>query len=464
LKHSHTAALTIRDLINWGKAESSLSSRIQKQAVGAIWMDSRKVTAGDIFVALRGEGGADGHAFVKAALGQGAVAAIVARTELAAHDITDRSRLIATADPLKALHRMALHYRRRLNIPIIAVTGSNGKTTTRRFIAAVLRSRFAVGETGGNWNNHIGVPLTILRMDGRERIGVLEMAANHSGEIHELTKTARPDIAVITNIGYAHIGNFGSLAGTTRAKFEIADGLDTRNGFMLLNGDDQRLVAEARRRGLAAVYFGFSSRCDVRAQKISIDANGASRFIVDGQEYRLAMPGRHFIYNALPAIALGRHFGMSGADVADTLVRVEPESLRGRIAVKQGVRFIVDCYNANPSSMRSGVQLLNDVAAGKRMKAIIGDMRELGKYTAPQHRALGRRIARMGMHSVIVVGEHAHLVADGAVAAGMPPRRINCVPDADAALRTARTALKPGDTVLLKGSRAVGLEQVFERW
>jgi UDP-N-acetylmuramoyl-tripeptide--D-alanyl-D-alanine ligase len=456
--------LTLRDLITWGNAESTLSERRQRQAVGAIWMDSRKVGPGDVFVALTGEGGADGHAFVKAALSQGASAAIVAAKALDTFDLSESSRLIIVPDPLNALHRMAARYRRRLNIPIIAVTGSNGKTTTRRFIAAVLAARFAIGETGGNWNNHIGVPLTILRFEGRERIGVLEMASNHSGEIRRLTLTARPDVAVITNIGYAHIGNFGSLAGTTAAKFEIAEGLDKRDGFMVLNGDDRLLVAEAQRRGLAAVLFGLSGRCGVRAENITIDAQGASRFIVADQEYRLAMPGRHFIYNALPAIYLGRLFGLSGAEVAAALARVEPESLRGRIAVKQGIRFIVDCYNANPSSMRSGIQLLSDVAAGKPMKAIIGDMRELGSYTGPQHKALGRLLARTGVHTIIAVGENARTVARGAIAAGMAPSRIVCVADAAEALVAARAEIKPGDTVLLKGSRVVGLERVFERW
>jgi UDP-N-acetylmuramoyl-tripeptide--D-alanyl-D-alanine ligase len=456
--------IIMNDLVRWSGAEACLSAARLRQPVGRIWMDSRKVQKSDVFAALTGETGVDGHAFVAAALKQGAGAAIVARRALRKFDFGKQPNLIVTADPLKALHRMAARYRAELNIPLIAVTGSNGKTTTRAFISAVLGSSYVIGATDGNWNNHIGVPLSILRFDGRVRIGVLEFGANHQGEISLLSKTARPDIAVITNIGYAHVGNFGSLSATTSAKFEIADGLDKHQGFLLLNGDDPRLVAESRRRDAPTAFFGMSPRCHARAQNIRVDRDGASCFTVDNEEYRLAMPGRHFIYNALPAIFLGRWFGLQPGQIAAALATVAPESLRGQVCVKGGVRFIVDCYNANPSSMRSAIGLLADIGPAKKLKAIVGDMRELGRFTLPQHRTLGRLLVDTGVSAIIAVGENGQAVKDGAVKAGMKASAIVHAPDAASALTLARKILKPGDTVLLKGSRAVGLEQVFERW
>ncbi len=453
--------ITLANLVKWGKAHSSMSASDARIAVGDVWMDSRKVQPGDVFVALRSESD-DGHNYVEKALAAGASAAIVARAQVGRYPQQIHSRLIAAADPLRAVGRMACAYRLRLNIPFVAVTGSNGKTTTRQFIATVLGTRFTVGQTSGNWNNHIGVPLTVLRFTGRERIGVVELAANHKKEIGPLAAIVQPDIAVITNIGYAHIGLFGSLSETAKAKFEIVSGLRHRSNLVVLNGDDMRLVRYAQKMKHRVVFYGLSKRCGVRACDISVSPSGETSFVVDGFRYALGMPGRHFVYSALPAVFLGRWFGISESTIAEALRALEADPMRGRIENKGGVRFVIDCYNANPSSMRSGIALLCDVASGGRKVAIVGDMLELGPFSARLHRQLGTRLGVARVDVVIAAGQFGAHVADGARRSGIRARDIHCVPDAAAALETAKRVLRRGDTVLLKASRAVQLERVFD--
>jgi UDP-N-acetylmuramoyl-tripeptide--D-alanyl-D-alanine ligase len=308
------------------------------------------------------------------------------------------------------------------------------------------------------------VPLSLLRFTGEEWVGVIEMGANHCGEIGVLSKIAQPDIGVITNIGYAHVGLFGSLSKTAEAKFEIIDGLNRRSGFMLLNGDDARLVAMARRTGIRAEYFGYASRCAVKPENVRIDPKNGVAFTVDGFEYRLAMPGRHFIYSALPAIFIGKRCGLDEERIAAALAALQPSDMRGTLTRKHGVDFIVDCYNANPSSMKSALVYLNDMAAGRRKVAVVGDMLELGRYTARLHTDLGTAIAQAGIDRLVAVGPNAALVLDGALKAGMSPRAMEKCDDAEAAVPVVSKTANPGDVLLLKGSRGMHLETVFEKF
>ncbi|MCU0609338.1 MAG: UDP-N-acetylmuramoyl-tripeptide--D-alanyl-D-alanine ligase [Chitinispirillaceae bacterium] len=459
----HKSPLTLGDLIEWGAAESALSRRGRGMAVNFVWNDSRKVGAGDVFVALSTDKD-DGHRYVATAFSAGAAAVIVEKKAVVECAERDQSKLIVVKNSLRAIQMIAARYRAEQGMLIVGVTGSSGKTTTRSYIASVLKTGFRVGETFSNWNNHIGVPLSLLRFRSDEWIGVVEMGANHEREISVLSKIARPDIGVITNIGYAHLGLFGSLAATTQAKFEIVDGLNKKDGFLLLNGDDARLVAHAKKHRLPAMFFGLSSGCDVRPEKISFDPERGIGFILDNAQFHLPMAGRHFIYSALPAIFLGRRCGIADQQIAEAVAAQKPPAMRGAIESRKNARFIVDCYNANPSSMKSAVALLCEKTGRQHRVAIVGDMLELGKFSKRLHRDLGRLLAESGVRVVVAVGAFAGDVADGAVAAGMSPEKITAVATAEDAIAPAKSLIREGDVVLVKGSRGVHLETVFEKY
>jgi len=458
--HNNKTNFTIGSLIEWSGGKSEISETVRKRKVNTVWNDSRKVTSGDIFIALRSEND-DGHCYAQSAFENGAVAAIVDKKGIRIIPEKYKRKCIVVTDTLKSVQKAAARYRREMGLLVIGITGSNGKTTTRSFISEVLRQAVKVGETYTNWNNHIGVPQSILKFDGDEWVGVLEMGANHTGEISPLTKICRPDIALITNIGYAHVGLFGSLDKTTEAKFEISEGIG-KDGFMLLNGDDRRLVNGAADRGLKSVFFGTSPKCGVRARDINVTEKGV-KFAVDEEEYFLTMPGRHFIYCALPAIYIAKRCGISGDIIQNAIASLKPVSLRGKLELKKGIRFIVDCYNANPSSMSNAIKYLVDVTpeSGNRV-AVTGDMGELEGYSRKLHLKLGEELVKADVQKIIAVGQFSKYVEEGAVKAGLSKGKIFTAVDSEEALNLCRSVLKKGETVLLKGSRFVGLERVFE--
>ncbi len=459
----HTGAVTLGDLIHWGNAQSSASDTSRAARVGEVWMDSRKIRPGDVFVALKGDV-VDGHDYVEKALSDGATAAIVSSAEATRYNQSLLARLLIVPDPLTAVQRMAREYRRSLSIPIIGVTGSNGKTTTRRFIAEVLKTEKIVGETIGNWNNHIGVPLTLLRLAGNEDIGVLELAANHIGEIRTLSEIVEPTIAVITNIGYAHVGLFGGLKRTTEAKFEIISGMKSTEDALLINGDDARLRKITHDAGVEPITFGFGRGCRIRAESVVVSENGESTFTVGGTTFHLSIPGRHFIYAVLPSIYLAQRFGVGTEVIRQAVESLRPFEMRGGIEQYKGISFIVDCYNANPSSMKSAIALLKDIAGTRRMVAIVGEMRELGRYATRLHKTLGRDLVRAGVHQIVAVGEHGADVLRGARENGAASINAIALKTAAEAERWSVNNLAKGDVVLLKGSRAVALEKVMESY
>jgi len=459
--HLSQPGLTLQKMALWGGASRNFSPSAQAIPVSGVGNDSRIIKPGEVFVAIDTEKD-DGHRYVAGALQRGAVAALVAQKKLSALCGIDEQKLIIVRDPLTSLQRIAREYRRLLAIPIIGITGSSGKTTTRSFIASVLKQSLVVGETVGNCNNHIGVPISLLKFTGKENVGVIEMGANHAREIHRLSRTVRPTIGVITNIGYAHIGYFGSLSAITRAKMEIIDGMSRRNGFLMLNGDDPLLVRAADAVKQRVVFFGFSRRCHVRACDAAVIDRATTVFKVDGEEYRLGMPGRHFIYGALLAIYLGLHFGIEQRLIARALESMRPVAMRGTVQRKSGTTFIVDCYNANPSSMKSAIRFLQDIAGKGRKVAIVGDMLELGSYARRLHRALGKQLAHAGVQGVLAVGAFASDVADGAAGAGIRLSNIRTAATSVEALTAAKDFVRPEDVVLLKGSRGVHLETVYE--
>jgi UDP-N-acetylmuramoyl-tripeptide--D-alanyl-D-alanine ligase len=453
--------LTLEMLADWGRASCCLSEAMLRLLVRGMSNDSRAIKKGEVFVALTTEKD-DGHRYVSAALKLGALAAIVAEKNLSQFSESEKSKLIVVDNPLLALQRIAAEYRKTFEIPFIGITGSSGKTTARTFVAEVLRQGMKVGETAGNLNNHIGVPMSLLRFTGKEDVGVLEMGANHTREIHLLSTIVRPTIAIITSIGYAHIGYFGSLANILKAKLEIIDGMDDPCGFLMLNGDDRLLVKAAKKIKKNVVLFGFSSTCAVRALNVRVASGLATSFEVGKARYRLSAAGRHFVYSALLAIYLGKYFGIDDRRIAEALRTIKPADMRGTIKKISGATFIIDCYNANPSSMKSGIELMNDVAGDCPKVAIVGDMLELGNYSRRLHGELGKSLARSGVRSIVAVGNFASNVADGALKAGMRKKDIYTAPDSVRALPVVKEIIRPGDVALLKGSRGVRLETIYE--
>ena len=454
------AGLTLGRFADYSGGTSRFSPHERAKRISAVCNDSRKIQKGDVFVALETESD-DGHKYVKSALDHGATAALVSKKKFGLFSDAEKAKCIVVNDPLAALQRAASKYRATLGCKMVGITGSSGKTTARAFISSVLKQTQTVSETRGNLNNHIGVPLCVLGFTGKETAGVLEMGANHHREIHVLSSIVRPDIGVIMNIGYAHIGYFGSLDNIAKAKFEIADGMK-KNGVLVLNGDDPLLVKKGKKAKMNVVYFGMAKHCQVRASDVRLTAERHARFTVDKEEFELPMPGAHFIYAALAAIAVGRQFGVGAYAMRAAFSAMKPEPLRGTIEEKAGKTFIVDCYNANPSSMKSGIDLLVAVAGKKPKVAIVGDMLELGKYSSRLHAALGRQLAAAGVDRIIAIGEFAQTVAKAAAAGGVKQKNILTAKTSEAAVASAKAMLKPGDTVLLKGSRGIHLETVYQ--
>jgi UDP-N-acetylmuramoyl-tripeptide--D-alanyl-D-alanine ligase len=461
-KQENRPAVTLQRLIAWSKGACAASQYIRSAKVLGLCNDSRIVQKGEVFIAITTDKD-DGHRYVADALSRGALAALVSKKKASMFSDEQKKKLVFVADPLSAIRQIARNYRKDLGIPVIGITGSSGKTTARAFIATVLKQALVVGETHGNWNNAVGVAMSLMRFTGQEDVGVLEMGANHMGEIHDLSTMVRPSIGVITNIGYAHIGLFGSLENIARAKCEIVDGMGGRDGFLMVNGDDNLLMKKAKHIHKNLVVFGFSSGCDIRGrhERISEDR---TIFEVDSVEYELSMAGRHYVYSALMALYLGRYFGVQDADISRALRSLRPVALRGTVEIKSGAKFIVDCYNANPSSMRNAITLLGDVARKSRTVAIVGDMLELGKYSKRLHTTLGKELAEAKVDRVLAVGNFAEIVAAGAIKAGMKSANVCVAQNSAQALDAAKDIVKSGDTVLLKGSRGVRLETVFENW
>ena len=454
--------LTLGMLRDWSGGKSSGTQSFLSKKVQRVIADSRLIQKGDVFLALKTASN-DGHRYIDTAIEAGATACVVSSGSKYFKDSSYGVRCITSRNPLRAVQKAAAKYVSVLGIPRIGITGSNGKTTTRRFISHVLSSAFNVGETYTNWNNDIGVPLSILKLTAQEDVVVLEMGANHEREIHDLSKIVKPEFGVITNIGYAHIGFFKSLKKTTNAKFEMIDGMSSKTGLLLINGDDRRLVTKGKESPIKTHHFGLSPRCDTRATDISLSANQKLSFKVHGDSYSISTPARYFIYNALPAIFMGLEFGMPVRKIQEAVRSFKPATMRGTISTRKGVRFIVDCYNANPTSMISAFQYLADSSDKKvRRVAILGDMFELGSSSRRLHRWVGKKIPSYGVQRLITVGKFAQAIAEGARDAGLASKNISHAENSKEGSNVAKKILRAGDIVLLKGSRGVKLEEIYK--
>jgi len=434
-----------------------LSGGPAPEVMRGVSTDTRGLAAGALFVALRGEQ-FDGHDFLADAFRRGAAAALVSR------EVAAPGPLVMVEDTLAALGAMAAALRESLSVSVIAITGSLGKTTTKELAASILSRGLRTARTPGNYNNEIGVPLALLELDRSYRAAVVEMAMRGRGQIAYLARMAKPQVGVVTNIGVSHLELLGSREAIAEAKAELLAALPP-DGTAVLNADDEFFGFLRERSPARVVSFGREAEADVRASNVRATAEGWVTFDLCGwwgaREVSLAAAGRHQALNAAAAAAAAMAAGAEPEWVWEGLASFHGAEMRGEISQAPGGYTVIDdCYNAAPDSMRVALELLADLP-GRRRWAVLGDMKELGPMGPEWHREVGELVAALGISGLVTVGELAAYIADGAgEALGEAAVRARDNEEATAALRAR---LAPGDVVLVKGSRAMQMEQIVQR-
>ena len=428
----------------------------KEQEVQGIVTDSRKVEEGFLFVPIKGAR-VDAHDFIDGVMEKGALCTLTER------ELGEKSfPYIKVNSSLQAVKDIAEFYLKQLSIPVVGITGSVGKTSTKEMIAAVLEEKYNVLKTKGNFNNELGVPLTVFGLRPDHEIAVLEMGISDFGEMHRLAKIARPDTCVITNIGLCHLEFLKSRDGILKAKTEIFDFLES-DGHVILNGDDDKLITVRDVKGIKPLFFGVDNHQGVWADEIeSRGLKGISCRIHAGEEsfkVLIPIPGRHMVYNALAGTAVGLTYGMNMEEIKKGIESLQ--SLSGRFhIIETGNRTIVDdCYNANPVSMKASLDVLQD-ALGRRV-AILGDMGELGKEEVEMHREVGVYAAARDIDKIICVGELAGDMAEAARLAA-PTKDIVHFAEKESLLEALPEMIRDGDTSLVKASHFMEFEKVVE--
>lgn len=444
---------TLLQAAGWTKGRASADA-----AIDAVVRDAREVRPGCLFIALQGER-FDGHDFIAQAIENGAAAVMSHRA-----DETYAVPALYVADTRQGLLDLAGGYRAQFDCPVVAVTGSVGKTTTKEMIAAVLSERYDTLKTEGNYNNTVGMPLTALRMDENTEAAVFEMGMSGFGEIAAMAACGQPNLAVITTIGTSHIEFLGSREGICRAKMEILEGLAARGGIAVLNGDEPLLWEQKDRLFGRILWFGRENPdCEFRARDISC-ADGMLRFTMiwpEGERtVAVASLGAHNVTNALAAAACGWLLGLDADDLVAGLAAYRPIGMRERLFAQDGFTIYQDCYNASPDSMEAALKVLAELPNPRRI-AVLGGMGELGHYAPEGHRRAGRAAAQAA-DLLFLYGANIEYLRDGAAEAGLADDCIRRF-DTHAALAEAlRAAARPGDALLFKGSRAMKMENALK--
>lgn len=423
-------------------------------------IDSRTIQPGQLFFAVKGER-FDGHDFVSATLEKGAAAAVIRRDQ--AHRFASQKNLLAVDDTLAALQTLATAVRKLWGKPLVGVTGSMGKTTTKEAIAHVLASRYRVLKSEGNFNNHFGLPLMLLQVEPEHDIAVIEMGMSHAGEIRALAEIAQPGTGVVTNVAPVHLEFFDSLAGIARAKYELIESLPA-NGTAVLNADDEYVSQFGRDFAGKLILYGTREAPNVRAEKIeSRGAKGAEFDVVtnDGRAHAvLPLMGQHNILNALAAVSVGLVHGLSLTEAVAALATLAPADKRGQVLQLGNITVVNDCYNSNPKALRAMVDALAAMKAKRRI-VVAGEMLELGPAGEEMHRAAGREMAARGIDFLLGVRGLAQPMVEGAKQAGA---RAEFVETPEQAGEWLARETRDGDVVLLKASRGVKLEKALETW
>lgn len=435
------------------------------EAAGVV-LDSRKVEKDYIFIATRGER-VDGHSFIDSVFAAGAMGVICEKAP--EHP---KGAYILVKDSFQALKDVAEYYRSRLDIKVVGITGSVGKTSTKEFVASVLSEGFRVVKTAGNFNNEVGLPLTVLGIREDCEVAVLEMGISNFGEMHRLSRIARPDVCLITNIGQCHLENLGTRDGILKAKTEIFDFMQ-ENGAVCLNGDDDKLVTIQEVKGKAPLFFGGDDNNGIYATNYKnkgLEGSSAKIHINTSTvkadfEAEIPLPGEHMLYNALAATAVGVQFGLSIEKIREGIRNVEPVGGRSHVIHTDRMTLIDDCYNANPVSMKAAIDLLavTDTDGGKRRVAILGDMFELGEKEKELHAEVGTYAAEKNIDELICIGALCQNMYEAAKDVENTTTKVYYFADKESMLTRLDELICNGDIVLIKASHGMHFEKLLEK-
>ena len=452
-------ALSVKFVADACDAEFKSSS--PETLINNVCIDSRQAKAGDIFFAIKGEK-FDGHDFVGEVASKNVAAIVVEEQKVPAVNL--HCPLLAVKNVRAALGHLAAAYRRQFDLPVIAVAGSNGKTTVKELLASVLRQKGLTLWSEASFNNDIGVPMTLLRLEKMHQAAVLEVGTNHPGELAPLVKMVQPKFGIITNIGREHLEFFGDVAGVAQEEGGLAELLPA-DGKLYLDGDSEWVDKIAARTKAQVVLVGIGKNNDWRAKKIRLDKNGVTFQVESAKkdftgEYRVNLLGRHQVVNTLFAIAVGEELGLNRVKIQSGLTECLAAKMRLNFWEANGVRVLDDCYNANADSTVAALETLCGLPLQGRRVAVLGDMAELGAHTEAAHAEIGRRAAELEVGQLFAVGKMAAVVGQAARDAGL--MRVFEFSGVEGALAAIKNFLKPGDVVLLKASRSSRLERIAE--
>jgi len=447
------------------KTLGEVVGRVWRLEIKGVSIDSRNIKEGELFIALKGDH-FDGHDFVKDAIKKGAWGALVERTELEQKfsNLGGLKNILPVEDTLYALQEMAHLHRKKFAIPVVGITGSNGKTTTKEMLASILKQKGPVLKNEGNLNNHIGVPLTLLKMNGSHWSGVIEMGMSAPGEIDLLARIVMPTVGVITNIGPAHLEFLGTMDNVAQAKGELLDNLKSE-ATAVLNADDEYFGVMKKRFAGRLVTFGVANKADVMASDVRQGMEYSDVTIVADDariDIRLRAMGTHNVYNALAAAAAALAVGVPIDMVKFGLDAFLPVAGRSELKRIEGRTVLADYYNANPASMEAAIKTLVSLKSGRKAIAVIGDMLELGEMSAEAHREVGHTAAQFKVDLLITIGEQATYVEKGALEAGMKKEQVLGAMSRENAGRLLKQLTHPGDVILIKGSRGMKMEKILE--
>ena len=455
--------------------------------VEGISTDTRTLKPGELFVALKGAR-YDGHAFVNESFKRGGIGAVISVLqhripETAEEEQLRRGRVIVGVnDTLSALQGLARFHRKRSTLPVLAITGSNGKTTTKEMAAWILSKDYKVLKSEGNINNQIGVPLTLLKMTARHELAIVEMGISSAGELRRLTRMASPQLGLITNIGPTHLETLGDINGVAEAKSELLEALPVDKGIAVLNRDDPFFDFLKQKTPCRIVTFGLHAGAQVGAVDLTVNGHSTTVFklviqpemmelgkrfkrrkdTATDSTIRLPLLGIHNVLNALAASAIAVTFGCSLDRVKQALESFEPVSMRSQLLRWQGVAVLNDAYNANPASVRAALDVLGGFKTDGQRIAVLGDMLELGPTGQQAHQEIGRYMARITGGRLITVGSRARLIADTALSSGMSREWVSICESTNEATEVLRSSIRRGDVLLVKGSRGMHLERIIE--